>query len=57
MAYMMGKQILKHFDIPLEKLTHINFEEVREYLGQKKEHMSEEPAAMRDTLCAGTRLK
>lgn len=54
---MMGKQILKHFDIPLEKLTNINFEEVREYLGQKKEHMSEEPAAMRDTLCAGTRLK
>jgi len=37
LAYMVGKQILKHFDMKLEKLTHANFEEVRDFFEQNKE--------------------
>lgn len=37
LAYMVGKQILKHFDMKLEKLTHVNFEEVRDFFEQNKE--------------------
>lgn len=51
MAYMVGKQILEYFDIKLEKLTHMNFENVREYFEQNKENMySKAEYAMVDIL-------
>lgn len=39
LAYMLGKQILEHFHLKLKRLTHENFEEVKEYFDQNKEFM------------------
>lgn len=39
MAYMMGKQILKWFDITLPQITHVNFIEIKNYFEQNKELM------------------
>lgn len=39
MAYMIGKQILKYFRIGLRELTHVNFQEVKDYFEQNKEWM------------------
>ena len=39
LAYMIGKQILEHFHIELEKLTHINFGEIKLYFEQNKDIM------------------
>lgn len=39
MAYMIGKQLLKSFGIALEKLTHLNFDEVKSYFEENKERM------------------
>lgn len=39
LAYMVGKQVLRHCGIGLEKLTHANFREVRDCFEEKKEEM------------------
>ena len=39
MAYMIGKQILKKSGITLQKITHINFNEIKNYFEQNKELM------------------
>lgn len=39
MAYMIGKQLLEHFNIGLDKLTHVNFEEIKGYFDRNKEYM------------------
>lgn len=39
MAYMMGVQVLRHFKIGLDALTHQNFKEVLAYFEQAKEEM------------------
>lgn len=39
MAYMIGKQILKYFGISLQELTHVNFNEIKDYFEQNKELM------------------
>lgn len=36
---MIGKQILKRFGITLEKITHVNFYEIKNYFEQNKELM------------------
>ena len=38
-SYMIGKQILKRFGITLEKITHVNFYEIKNYFEQNKELM------------------
>lgn len=38
-AYMLGKKILEHFNIGLDKLTHANFCEVKAYFEEKKEEL------------------
>lgn len=51
MAYMIGKQILKHFSITLQELTHVNFNEIKVYFEQNKELMySKAETAMVDVL-------
>ena len=39
MAYMVGKLLLRRFGINLDKLTHVNFREVRDAFEQEKEQM------------------
>lgn len=39
MAYMLGKQLLMHCDIKLEKLSHANFDKTKKYFEQNKELM------------------
>ena len=51
MAYMIGKQILKHFSITLQELTHVNFNEIKDYFEQNKELMyNKAETAMVDVL-------
>ena len=51
MAYMIGKQILKGSGITLQKITHINFYEIKNYFDQNKELMySRAEQAMVDIL-------
>lgn len=38
-AYMIGKQILKNFDINIQKITHVNFDELKDFFEQNKELM------------------
>lgn len=38
-AYMIGKQILEHFDMDLNSLTHINFNQVKAYFEENKENL------------------
>ena len=39
LAYMIGKQILKKFDITIQKITHVNFDELKDFFEQNKELM------------------
>ena len=39
LAYMVGKQLLRHFGMGLEKLTHMNFMDVKDYFEEEKERM------------------
>lgn len=39
MAYMIGKQLLRAFGIPLKMLTHINFNEIKGSFEQNKENL------------------
>lgn len=39
MAYIIGKQILKRFDITLPQITHVNFNEIKNYFEHNKELM------------------
>ncbi len=39
LSYMIGKQILKKSGITLQKITHINFNEIKNYFEQNKELM------------------
>lgn len=51
MAYMVGKQILRYFRISLRELTHVNFNEIRDYFEQNKEQTYRKAeAAMVDIL-------
>lgn len=38
-AYMIGKQILKNFDITIQEITHVNFSELKNFFEQNKELM------------------
>lgn len=38
-AYMIGKQLLKSFDITLPQITHVNFNEIKNYFEHNKEFM------------------
>ena len=51
LSYMIGKQILKKSGITLQKITHINFNEIKNYFEQNKELMySKAEQAMVDIL-------
>ncbi len=39
MAYMIGKQLLRSFGIPLKMLTHVNFNEIKGSFEQNKENL------------------
>ncbi|BCJ93371.1 hypothetical protein acsn021_09400 [Anaerocolumna cellulosilytica] len=39
LAYMIGKQLLHHFDIDLNRVTHANFNELKDYFEQNKEEL------------------
>lgn len=51
LAYMVGRQLLRHFGMGLEKLTHVNFREVRDCFEENKERMYRKAeSAMADIL-------
>lgn len=39
LAFMIGKQLLDHFEIEIDKLTHVNFLEFRDYFEEYKEDL------------------
>lgn len=39
LAYMIGKRLLEHFQIELSSLTHVNFEDVKDYFEANKEYL------------------
>ncbi len=51
MAYMTGKQLLKIFDITIPQITHVNFNELKNFFEQNKALMySNAERAMADIL-------